>query len=110
MNRQWIAVFAVVAGLVVPSVVRAHEGHTHKVMGTVSSIDGNNVMVKATDGKTTMVMLNAKTRITRGKTKLTAANVKVGDRVVAEGPEEKEMVTAETLQLGTAPAAAARKK
>ena len=57
-----------------------------------------------------MVMLNAKTRITRGKAKLTAADVKVGDRVVAEGPEEKEMVTAATLQLGTAPAAAAKKK
>jgi hypothetical protein len=27
--------------------------------------------------------------------------VKVGDRVVAEGPEQKEMIMATTLQLGT---------
>jgi hypothetical protein len=110
MNRQWIAVITLVAGLVLPSPVWAHDGHNHKVIGTVSSIDGNNVMVKATDGKTTMVMLNGKTKITRGKTRLTATDVKVGDRVVAEGPEEKEMVTAETLQLGTAPAPAPKKK
>jgi hypothetical protein len=92
-----------------PSVASAHKGHDHKVMGTVSSIDGATVMVKTTDGKTTMVMLNAKTKITRGKAKVTAADVKVGDRVVAAGPEEKEMVTATTLQLGTVPAAAKKK-
>ena len=110
MNRTWISAIALVVGLGLPSVARAHEGHDHKVIGTVSSIDGSHLMVKTTDEKTTMVMVNAKTKITRGKAKLTAADVKVGDRVVAEGPEEKEMVTASTLQLGTAPAAAAKKK
>jgi hypothetical protein len=110
MNRIWISVIALVVGLGLPSVARAHEGHDHKVIGTVSSVGGSSLMVKTTDGKTTMVMLNAKTRITRGKAKLTAADVKVGDRVVAEGPEEKEMVTAATLQLGTSPAAVAKKK
>src|SRR5262245_61991013 len=109
MNGKWIAVVAMVAGLVLPSVASAHDGHVQQVMGTVSSIAGNNLMVKTTDGKTTMVMLNAKTKITRGKTKASSADVKVGDRVVAEGVEEKEMVTADTLQLGTAPPPAAKK-
>ena len=48
----------------------AHGGHTHKVMGTVSSVQGNHLMVKTADGKTAMVMLDAKTKITRGKTKV----------------------------------------
>jgi hypothetical protein len=61
-------------------------------MGTVSSVEGNNIMVKTADGKTVMVMLDAKTAVTRGKTKLDATAVKVGERVVAEGIEEKEMI------------------
>ena len=82
MKKNWIIVMALAGILVVPAVARAHEGHAHKVMGTVSSVEGNNVMVKTADGKTVMVMLDTKTAITRGKTKLDAAAVKVGDRVV----------------------------
>src|SRR6266545_6007104 len=99
MKKWIIGLMMVTLTLVVPAVARAHEGHDHKVMGTISSVDGNNVMVKTTEGKSVMVMLDAKTKVTRGKEKLTAAALKVGDRIVAEGPEEKEMVTAKTVQL-----------
>lgn len=71
-------------------------------MAGVSSIDGKHLMVKPTDGKTVMVMLDAKTTITQGETKVQVSAVRVGDRVVAEGPEGKETITAKTLQLGTA--------
>ena len=106
MNRNWIVVVTLVAALVVPIGARAHEGHPHKVMGTVSSVDGSNLMVKTTDGKTVMVMLDAKTKVTQGKTKLDAKALKVGDRIVAEGAEEKEMIMATSVQVGTAPVAA----
>jgi hypothetical protein len=106
MNKQWIVAIALAGALVVPAVARAHEGHPHKVMGTVSSVDGNHVMVKTTDGKTVMVMLDRKTTVTRGKTKLDATAVKVGERVVAEGTEEKEMIVAKTVKLGEVAAAA----
>src|SRR5258706_6332504 len=106
MNKKWIIAVAIAGALIVPTVARAHEGHAHKVMGTVSSVEGNHLMVKTTDGKTVMVMLNAKTAITRGKTKLNIAAVKVGERVVAEGIEEKEMITAKTVKLGEATATA----
>ena len=109
MQNKWIVAVALAAALVTPVtrvVVRAHEGHAHKVMGTVSSIDGNNIMVKTADGKTTMVMLDAKTKITQGKTKLQAAGLKVGDRVVAQGPKEKNMIMATTVKVGDAAAAA----
>jgi hypothetical protein len=65
-------------------------------------------MVKTTNGKTVMVMLDAKTAITRGGAKLDAAAVKLGERVVAEGIEEKEMIMAKTVKLGK-PAARAKK-
>jgi hypothetical protein len=108
--KMWLITGLILAAvLVVPAVSHAHEGHAHKVMGTISSVDGKNLMVKTTDGKTVMVMLDAKTKITQGKNKVDASALKVGDRIVAEGPEEKEMITATTVQLGTAPAAAAKK-
>jgi hypothetical protein len=106
MNTNWIVAIALGGALVVPTVARAHEGHAHKVMGTVSSVEGSNVTVKTSDGKTVMVMLDKKTAITRGKTKLDAAAVKVGDRVVAVGMEEKDMIMATTKKLGGAPATA----
>jgi hypothetical protein len=111
--RKWtIGVMMLTLALAVPAIAVAHKGHDHKVMGTISSIAGNNLMVKTTDGKTMMVMLDAKSKITRGKTTVAASELKVGDRIVATGPEEKEMVTAKTVQIGapakatpTAPAA-----
>jgi hypothetical protein len=91
---------ALAAVLLVPMAARAHEGHLHKVMGTVTSVKDDHVMVKTTDGKTVTVMLDGKTTVTRGTTKLTAAAVKVGERVVVEGTEAKSMVTAKTVKLG----------
>ena len=109
VRKLIIAAFAAVA-LVVPTVARAHTGHAHKVMGTVSSMDGNHLMLKTTDGKTVMVMLDAKTKITRGKAKIDASALKVGERVVAEGAEDKQMIMATTVQAAAAlPATAASK-
>jgi hypothetical protein len=110
MNKLMIGLTLLALTVVVPAVAVAHEGHAHKVMGTVASIDGNHMTVKGTDGKTVMVMLDAKTRITQGKAKVAASILKVGDRVVAEGPEEKTMIMATAVQVGTAPAAATAKK
>ena len=106
MTYKWYFGAILAAALVMPAVARAHEGHTEKVMGTVASIQGNHVMVKTVAGKAVMVMLDAKTKITRGTTQVTAADVKVGERVVADGPLEKDMLMAASLQVGTPPAAA----
>ena len=108
MTKRLIATLAIIAALAVPGIALAHGGHAHRVMGTVSSIDGNHVMVKTQDGKTVMVMLEGKTKITQGKTVLAASALKVGDRLVAEGAEDKGMITATTVRVGQA-ATAARK-
>jgi translation initiation factor IF-1 len=110
MTRKMFVGMALMVVLAIPVVSLAHEGHAHKVMGTVSSVAGNHLMVKTADGKTVMVMLDGKTKITQGKAKLEAAALKVGDRVVAEGAEEKDMIMATTVRLGApVPAKAAAK-
>jgi alpha-D-ribose 1-methylphosphonate 5-triphosphate synthase subunit PhnG len=100
MSGRWLVGVALAAVLLIPAFARAHEGHAHKVMGTISSIEGFDWKVKTTDGKTVKVLVNGKTTLTRGKVKLTTAAVKVGDRVVVEGTEAKATITAKTIQLG----------
>lgn len=73
------------AGAVILSlapIVLAHEGHDHKVMGTVARIQGSQLEVKATDGKTVTVTLNDQTKILRGKQKAVKTEIKEGERVV----------------------------
>lgn len=110
MSSKWIIVGALALALVIPAAARAHEGHTHKVMGTISSLQGNHLEVKTTGGKTVMVMLDAKTTITRGKTKLDVTALKPGERVSIDAMEEKAMMMAEAIRLGAAPAATAAAK
>jgi len=36
MQKKWFVAVALGVALAVPAVAAAHEGHTHKIMGTVS--------------------------------------------------------------------------
>ena len=71
--------------------VLAHDGHEHKIMGTVSAVHENHLEVKATDGKTSMVTMNEKTRVLRGSGKVSADAIKVGDRVVVTAVQTADM-------------------
>jgi uncharacterized low-complexity protein len=102
MKKQFVILAALALALVLPAAAWAHEGHAHKAMGTISSVEGSNIMVKTTDGKTVMVMLDAKTKITQGKAKVERTALKVGDRIVAEGPEQKDMIMATAVRVGEA--------
>jgi hypothetical protein len=99
-------VLAVCALLGAPTVARAHGGHTHKALGTVSSLELPHVVIKTTAGKTLTIMLDDKTAVTRGKEKLTAAALKVGERISVDYMEEKGMNMARAVKLATATAAA----
>jgi hypothetical protein len=110
MNMKGIVGAAVVLALLAPVAVRAHEGHTHKVLGTVSSLDGDHLTIKTTDGKTTIVMLDAKTTIARGTAKLDRTALKAGERVSVDAEEAKGMMMAHAIKLGAAAPATAAKK
>ncbi len=107
------ALMAVVIGIMFAPSIAAHKGHDHKVMGTVAAIHENHLEVKAADGKESAITLNEKTTILRDKAKLTAADIKVGNRVVVVATETKDKdgkttLVAKEVRLGTA-AASARK-
>ncbi len=106
--KTWILTVVMAVAVMMPTVARAHEGHLHKALGTVSSIEGAHVIVKTTEGKTITVMLDKKTTVTRGKEKLDAAALKVGERVSVDYMEESKMLMARAIKLGTVAAPAAK--
>jgi hypothetical protein len=89
MRRRWIAGALLVAALAIPKYVRGHEGHPHKVMGTVSVRHENHLEVKGTDGKSSTITLNEKTKVLRGKAKVAADDIKPGERVVVTAMQTK---------------------
>ena len=109
--RKSIVVAALAVALLVPVAVRAHTGHVHKVMGTVSVVSPTQLEVKTTDGKVAVVLLDARTVYEQGSTKADAKTLKVGDRVVIEGTQATgaKNVTAQKVRIGAAPPATAKK-
>ncbi len=103
MKRLIVGFTFVIALMASPAL--AHEGHTHRVMGTVSAVHGQELEVQATTGKTAVVVVNAKTKIVRGDASETVAGIKSGDRVVVTGTNSKdasgrERLTATEVKLG----------
>ena len=104
MNRTLIIAVALAGAAALPVAVFAHEGHVHKVLGTIASVQANQVEVKTTAGNVLAIVFDAKTPITRGKTRLDATALKVGDRVSVDYTEAKKTNTAKAIKLGASPA------
>ena len=113
MTRLFVLGAALLAALAIPGYAIAHEGHVHKVMGTVTALHENHLEVKATDGKTSTITLNEKTRILRGKAKVKVEDVKPGERVAVTATETKSqdgkaILVATEIRLGSANATASK--
>ncbi len=106
MKRNWIVAAIMVALLALPVVARAHGGHMHKALGTIASINAEQVEIKTTEGKTLTVVIDKKTAITRGKEKLDPTALKVGERLSVDYMEQKKVMIAHTIKLGTISTAA----
>ena len=86
--------------------VLAHEGHEHKVMGTVTMAAADHVMLKDKDGKDVMVKVNKDTKV-KAKPVVKVEEIKVGTRIVVTAVEEKDKsMTTKSIEVGAAPAAA----
>ncbi len=94
-----ILLHASAIALCLAPVVLAHEGHDHKVMGTVARIQDSQLEVKATDGKTVTVTLNDQTKILRGKQKTAKTEIKEGERVVVIYTSKDKTSVAKEVRL-----------
>ena len=82
----------------------AHEGHKHKVLGTVTMAASDHVMIKDKDGKDVTVHITKDTKVLKDKKAMTVDDIKTGMRVVIAAVTEKEKMVATTIELGAVPA------
>jgi hypothetical protein len=112
MTRTFVGL-ALTAWILAPGTpaALAHEGHDHKFMGVVSALHESHLEVKDVKGKATSLVLEAQTRVRRGRSILRVADIKVGDRVVVtarqvKGKDGKAVYMVREVQLGATPVAA----
>ena len=101
--RKLAVGLSLVVELGVASRLIAHEGHAHKVMGTVLAIDATSLEIEAKDAKETKklkLVLTAATKFLKAKTPAAAADVKVGQRVVVTYAEEAGVKKVQEVALG----------
>lgn len=115
MKRNVVAGLSLVAALMIPGRLLAHEGH--KVLGTVTVVDASHLEVKDQAGKTVSIALTAQTTYRKpGATAATqaqpaaAADVKVGQRVAVSVTHQGEKMTATEVLLGVVDGAHAHDK
>jgi len=100
--KRILACLAFVAAVAVPAVVLAHEGHADHVMGTVDAVSATNIDVKDSAGKVVSCQLTAETKYRRGEAPVTAADIKVGERVMVETAEKDGTMIAKVVRLAKA--------
>ena len=100
MKRTWVVAIALLCLVMIPVAASAAD---RTVVGNVTNIDGMNVTVKGQDGKDETVVMSAKTKVNRGKEKLDTKALKVGDRVVAYGQEDKSTIDAKSISITVVP-------
>lgn len=99
---------ALVAGLSLPALAWAHDGHDHgtyKIMGTVTAVhaDMNHVEMKdIKTGKALDFYVDAKTKFVKGTAAATLQDLKPGTKIVVSGKTEGERVVATEVKVGGA--------
>ena len=76
MRHRLFTLLCAVVAVAISAAAWAHEGHAHKVMGTVTMAAADHVMIETTDGKDETITVNAKTKIVRGKTTILFVSVR----------------------------------
>ena len=109
MTRQNVMVFAAAFATVMLAAgpAMAHPGHEHKVLGTVTMVAPDHVMMKSPDGKSAIVQITKDTKFVQEKKPMKASDMKVGMRIVitAVTDDNDEKLIAQVIELGKAPAA-----
>lgn len=98
--RQLIA-FAVSMVLMAAGAAQTHEGHAHKMMGTVKAVhaDMNHVELTMADGKTSGFYVNSDTKYVKGSGAAALADLRPGTRVVVDTKKDGDKTIATNVKL-----------
>ena len=94
--------FGLALGLAIVVLGGAALAHpNHKVLGTVTHVAADHVMVKDREGKVHTIKLAKTTKVTKDKKAMKAADIAVGARVVVTAVSDEDL-TAKTIEVGVA--------
>ena len=78
----------------------AHDGHIHRIMGTVTARDAKHIEVKTPGGENLSIAITPKTTATRDKRKVPLSEVQVGRRVVVDIGNGEDPLQAGEIEVG----------
>lgn len=105
MNKKRIALAAAVLLMAGTPAVWAHDGHVHKIMGTVMARDAKHLEVKTPSGEVLSIAITDQTSVIRAKKKVPIGEVQAGRRVVVAIGNGEDPLIAGEIQLGEVKAA-----
>jgi hypothetical protein len=99
-----ILAIALVLGAVGAAPVLAHEGHAHKLMGTVTAVhtDSSHVEVKTVDGTSADFYVTPETKYSSGAKAATLKDLVIGARVSVTTRMEGTKTFATEVKIGAA--------
>lgn len=100
--RKLAVVLALMVTPIAAAFLAAHEGHAHKLTGTVTAVHAemNHVELKTKDGKTAAFYVTPATKYVRGARATAFADLAVGTRVVVTTKMEDNKTIATEVRLG----------
>ena len=107
MTKRLTAILLALTALTLGSSARlfAHEGHDHKVMGTITMAAADHVMLTDKEGKDVTIKVTKDTKV-KAKPMIKVEEIQPGTRVVITAVEQKDKsMTAKTIEVGVAAAA-----
>lgn len=84
----------------------AHGGKTH-VMGTITTVDAEHLVIKNPEGQSVSIHITKETAVHKGDAPAAAGDLKAGDRVVIDVVGKDTDLTATQIRFGTGSAAPA---
>lgn len=89
---------AFVIAVLAPAATFAHPGHEHKLLGTITAIDGNKISMKTTEGKAAVFTVTPLTTFKSGKGKGAQSDLKIGLRIMVNAGDGAEPMKAKEVQ------------
>ena len=96
-HRAWTLILAVLFA----APLLAHEGHVHKMRGTVSKIEEAQLLIQTKDRQDVVVALTQETRYLKGTSPASASDIEVGTRVGITTIEKDGKLIAQEVRIGS---------
>jgi stress response protein YsnF len=106
MRPSWIVTTILAAVVAVSATARAHDGHVHRIMGTVTVRDAKHLEVKTPSGEVLSIAITDKTNALRNKKKVDLKEVQIGRRVVVDIGNGEDPLKAGEIHVGATTLAA----